>query len=123
MQRKSCKGWPSLAWWLMDLCILNSYALWRLDSKADDSQLDFRQALLRQIPAAYRLPPTPAKRTRPTHPSMLPGSHYPKHSDEQRDCRHCSRTAEARRRGRVMCDVRSVHLCMDPCFRLYHEEG
>lgn len=121
MQRRSRKDWPSLAWWLIDICIVNSYTLWRLDTKANIAQLDFRRALLQQIPAAYHPPPRDKKRTRPLSPSMLPGPHYPKHSDEQRDCRHCSGTSEGRKRGRVMCDRCEVHLCLDPCFREYHE--
>ena len=121
MQRKSRKDWPSLAWWLMDMCIINSYTLWRLDTKADIDQLDFRRALLQQILAANLPPSTRRVRTRPLPPSMLPGPHYPKRSVEQRDCRHCSRTSEERVRVRVMCDRCGVHLCMDPCFRAYHE--
>jgi len=121
MQRKSMKNWPSLAWWLIDICIINSYTLWCLDTKAEISQLDFRKALLQQIPAAYPPPPGRRKRTQPLPPSMLPGPHYPKHSDEQRDCRHCSRLSEVRKRGRVICDRCNVHLCLDPCFREYHE--
>jgi hypothetical protein len=32
MQRKSNKNWPSLAWWLLDVCITNAYTLWYLDA-------------------------------------------------------------------------------------------
>ena len=45
MQRRSREDWPSLAWWLIDIHIITSHTLWRLDKKADMSQLDFRRAL------------------------------------------------------------------------------
>ena len=56
IERKSMKNWPPLAWWLVDMCITNAYALWRRDTKSEDSQLVFRKELLRQLAAAY-LPP------------------------------------------------------------------
>jgi hypothetical protein len=121
MQRRSRKDWPSLAWWLIDVCIINSYTLWRLDTRSDIEQLDFRRALLQQIRAACPHPCTGRKRVRPQPPTVHPGPHYPKHSVEQRDCRHCSRASGARKRGRVMCDRCNVYLCLDPCFREYHE--
>src|SRR6202008_350102 len=58
MQRKRVKDWPSLAWWLIDMCIINAYTLWCLDTKAEISLLDFRRALLRQLAAAYPSPHT-----------------------------------------------------------------
>jgi hypothetical protein len=53
MDRKHYKTWPSLAWWLMDMCIINAYALWYRDSNSSASQRDFRKALTRQVLAAY----------------------------------------------------------------------
>ena len=96
-------------WWLIDMCVTNSYTL-HLDTKAKMIQLDFRRALLDQIPAAFPLPARGRKRRRPGPPSALVGPHYPKHTDEQRDYRHCSGGQEARKRRRVMCDRCDIHL-------------
>jgi hypothetical protein len=52
MQRKSKKDWPSLAWWLIDVCIINSYTLWCLDTETKIDQLGFRVALMQQLWAA-----------------------------------------------------------------------
>lgn len=119
--RKSRKNWPRLAWWLIDMCIVNAYHLFVLETRSTCTQLEFRRALMRQLATAYKPQRAGRKRTHPA-PVVIPaGPHYPKHSEEQRDCRHSSRGSESRKRGRVMCDRCNVHLCLDPCFREYHE--
>jgi hypothetical protein len=121
MQRRSRKDWPSLAWWLVDICIINSYTLWRLDTRSETRHLDFRLALLQQIPAAY--PPSSI----PVHPApsvpliTTTDGHWPKHLDKKRDCRHCSRGRSGRVRSNFVCERCKVHLCIDPCFKCYHE--
>jgi hypothetical protein len=45
MQRKSMKNWPSLAWWLIDMCIINAYTLWCRDTNTNMRQRHFREAL------------------------------------------------------------------------------
>ena len=94
MQRRSRKDWPSLAWWLIDICIINSYTLWRLDKKADISQLDFCRALLRQMPTAYPPPSTPTHTAPSTPPIIIADGHWPKHMEKSRDCRHCTQGRE-----------------------------
>jgi hypothetical protein len=121
MQRKSLKNWPSLAWWLIDICIINSYTLWRLDTGADINQRDFRNALLKQIPAAYPPPSTPVHLA-PSPPLFTTADgHWPKHARTRRDCRHCSRGRARRVRSHVVCERCNVPLCMDPCFKRWHE--
>jgi hypothetical protein len=121
MQRKSRKDWPSLAWWLIDVCIINSYTLWRLDTKAEITQLDFRRTLLKQIPAAYPPPSTPVHLAPSTPLIITADGHWPKHLDKKRDCRHCSRGRNGRVWSNFVCECCKVHLCIDPCFKLYHE--
>jgi hypothetical protein len=121
MGRKSMKNWPSLAWWLIDMCVVNAYRLFTLQTHRPVSQLDFRLALMQQLADAY--PPQrareqqgpPARRGRPSQ------GHYPKHSDKKRDCAYCSEGRSHRVMSRIVCDHCGKHLCVDPCFRLYHE--
>ena len=123
MQRKSMKVWPSLAWWLIDMCIINSYTLWRLDTCATTGQLDFRHALRKQIPAAYP-PPAHRRHRRALHQPPTTGEgHWPKRVSRRRDCTHCSRTKERRVKSRTMCKHCNVHLCVEPCFELFHTGG
>ena len=117
MQRKSNKNWPSLAWWLVDMCIINAYTLWCLDTEAVISQLDFRRALWQQIPAAY---PPSSTRTQLARPTPL--INWPIRSHTPRKCRHCSSGKTGRRRSAIVCKQCNVHLCLGPCFELYHAE-
>jgi transposase IS4-like protein/DDE family transposase len=127
MQRKSRKNWPSLAWWLVDMCIINAiekinaYTLWCLDTKAVINQLDFREALLQQIPAAYPPPHTRAQLAPSTPRITTADGHWPKHSAKKRDCRHCSRGRSGRVVSNFVCEQCNVHLCVDPCSKLYHQ--
>ena len=122
MQRKSRKNWPSLAWWLVDMSIINAYTLWCLDTKAEISQLDFRKALLQQLATAYPPPHIREQSTVPPHSSRPADGHWPKHTRKKRDCAHCSRLSAQRVRSRTICKQCEVHLCVDPCFELYHRE-
>lgn len=120
MQRRSRKDWPSLAWWLIDMCVINSYTLWRLDTKSAMTQLDFRRALLQQIPAAYP-PPSTRTHTAPSHPtSTILVGHWPKHSHKKRKCVHCTRGREGGKQSEVVCERCDVHLCLEPCFKQHH---
>jgi hypothetical protein len=121
IQRRSRKDWPSLAWWLIDVCIINSYTLWRLDTRSETRQLDFRRALLQQIPAAYSPPSIPVQLVPSVPLTTTADGHWPKHVDKTRDCQHCSQGRNGRVRSRVVCEHCKVHLCIDPCFKLYHQ--
>jgi Transposase IS4 len=119
--RKSMKNWPCLAWWLIDMCIVNAYHLFTLHTHSTATQIEFRIALMHQLAGAY--PPQrdheqqagPPRRGRPSHP------HYPKRSEQKRDCAYCSGGRHHRVKSRVVCDHCHTHLCLDPCFKLYHE--
>ena len=121
-----CRGgvgrdWPTLAWWLIDKCIINSYTLWHLDMRAEIGQLDFRRALLQQIRLAYPPPSIPLHPVPPSSIATTAGGHWPKRSGNNRDCRQCSRGRSGRVRSNCVCECCEVHLCIDPCFKLYHE--
>ena len=120
MQRKSYKNWPSLAWWLLDVCIINAYTLWCLDTHSRVTQREFRETLLHQLVDAYPIPPPREHVGRPRHRPIVNDGHWPMHSSEKRDCAHCSHTQPNRVKSRTMCKQCGVHLCIDPCFEEYH---
>jgi hypothetical protein len=118
--RKSMKNWPSLAWWLIDMCIVNAYHLFTVQTHSTAGQLEFRVQLMHQLAAAY--PPQrdheqqggPPRRGRPA------GQHYPKRAAKRRDCAYCSQGRQHRTFTNFVCDHCNKHLCVDPCFKLYH---
>ena len=55
LERKSMKNWPSLAWWLIDMCMVNAFHLFSLQTHSTAAQLDFRIQLMHQL-AAFTLP-------------------------------------------------------------------
>ena len=120
MQRKSMKNWPSLAWWLIDMCIINAFTLWCLDTKAEISQLDFRKALLQQLAAAYPSPHTPVQPTVPASGRRPSVGHWPKRAHKPRKCAQCTKGRGGGRRSKCVCELCGVYLCVDPCFKLYH---
>ena len=120
MQRRSVKNWPSIAWWLIDICIINSFTLWRLDTKANISQLDFRRALLHQIPVAFP-PHSMHAISVPSHsPYITADGHWPKHCLLPRECVQCPTGRLQGKRTRIECEGCGVRLCVTPCFKLYH---
>ena len=105
----------------IDMCIVNAYRLFTLQTGRTVSQLEFRIALMEQLGRAY--PPQrapsgplrPARSGRPSHP------HFPSLGHKALDCAYCSNQATRRKRSRYVCDHCPVHLCVTPCFKLYHE--
>ena len=121
MGRKSKKNWPSLAWWLMDMCVVNAYRLYCLQTNRQISQLHFRMNLIEQLAAAYPPHYGHLQQPPPVGPWMPVGTHYPERVRTRRDCKHCSEGRNRRVRTNIVCDLCNVHLCVDPCFKLYHE--
>jgi hypothetical protein len=121
MGRKSMKNWPSLAWWLIDMCIVNAFRLFTLQTRGTASQLEFRIALMEQLVQAYPPQRAPRGRARPARSGRPPQGHYPKRVVAKRDCAHCSEGRQHRVRSYYKCDRCERHLCIDPCFRQWHE--
>jgi hypothetical protein len=120
MDRKHYKTWPSLAWWLMDMCIINAYALWYRDSNSSASQRDFRKALTRQVLAAY--PPLSAhKRGRASSTADRGGpGHWLHHEEKKGTCQHCTEGRAGRKEVHWRCVKCQVYLCPEPCMQQWH---
>jgi hypothetical protein len=118
--RKAQRCWPRLAWWLLDMCIINAFQLW---SKGQQhlGQLRFREELMHEL--LKQLPPEQIPQrasARPNPATSLAQQHYPLLSQQDRDCQQCSDRSAARKRSRFICAECGVHLCMGACFSLYH---
>jgi hypothetical protein len=118
--RKAMRCWPRLAWWLLDMCIVNAFKLWSI-GQHHPSQLDFRIQLMHQLMEQY---PT-GRRAAPPREALpatgaLAKDHYLEHVDERRDCVICSHRPENRAQTRFVCHTCKVHLCAGLCFSQHH---
>ena len=121
LERRVQRTWVSLAWWLIDMCLVNAYTLWSVDTSSRMGHLHFREQLLHQIAAMF---PSSRKHVQPDVPRSerfhRPG-HYPSNTHQQRQCKHCSTGGRKRKRSEYECELCRVHLCINPCFKRYHE--
>jgi hypothetical protein len=118
--RKARRCWPRLAWWLLDMCILNTFKLWSMP-RDKPSQLQFRELLMRelmqQLPAEQK-PREHGAALKPAH--ALASEHFSVHADAERDCKVCSHRPDNRKLTRFVCAACGVHLCIGNCFSQYH---
>jgi len=118
--RKSRKCWTRLVWWLIDICILNAYRLWRVQHAAE-SHLSFRMQLCHELMECL---PKERRPQRTAHPApagaSLAKDHFCEHAESRGDCVQCSRQPDERVRTHYVCAKCRVHLCAGPCFSAYH---
>jgi hypothetical protein len=118
--RKAMRCWPRLAWWLLDMCVVNAFKLWSL-AQDRPSQLDFREQLmhelLKQLPVDD-MPRQRGGRVKPVHAAAH--EHFTLSVDEKRDCAVCSHRPGHRVQTHHVCAACQVHLCMGSCFAQYH---
>jgi len=121
--RKAQRCWPRLAWWLLDMCVINAFQLW---SKGQQhlGQLRFREELMHEL--LKQLPPEqkPQRtRERPNAATALAQQHYPVHTNSRGDCIACSCRSGKRATSRIICAECGVHLCIGACFSQYHSDA
>jgi hypothetical protein len=118
--RKAQRCWPRLAWWLLDMCIVNAFKLWSI-GQDHPSQLRFREQLMHELLQQLPAEQIPRKRGAALHPAQaLASEHFPARADQPRDCAVCSRAPGARVRTSVFCDACEAFLCLGQCFARFH---
>jgi hypothetical protein len=121
--RKAQRCWPRLAWWLLDMCVINAFQLWS-KGQQHHGRLRFREELMHQL--LKQLPPehTPRKRRVGPHPShTLASERFSVRLEEKGDCASCSSRPHHRVRTHYACAACagcSAHLCIGGCFAQYH---
>jgi hypothetical protein len=117
---KAQRCWPRLAWWLLDMCVINAFQLWS-KGQQHGGQLRFREELMHELIKQLPAEQVPRKRGAGLHPvHALASEHYPLLSDVDRDCHHCSKRSTGRKRSRIICAECGVHLCIGACFAAHH---
>ena len=118
--RKARRVWPRLAWWLLDVCILNAFQLWSMGMRRPD-HLDFRIRLMYELMEMHEAEQRAGQvQPQPHAAHALVKDHFPEHVAEKRDCVVCSHEPEHRVQSRIICHACQVHLCLGPCFARYH---
>jgi hypothetical protein len=120
ISRKSIKPWSRLVWWLIDLCIINAFILYKV-KHPDVSQLAFREQLMHELVDMFHSNRNALQVSRGANVSVaLAKDHYSEHSDVEKECVVCSSNASMRKRTRYICHGCNVHVCMGNCFVLHH---
>ena len=120
--RKARRCWPRLAWWLLDMCIINAFKLWSM-GQPHPSQLDFREQLMHQLVKQLPTEQHPRQHVA-AHPPphALACDHYPERSQTERDCVVCSQQPLHRQESSFICHSCKIHLCIGECFSVYHKK-
>jgi hypothetical protein len=118
--RKAKCCWPRLAWWLLDVCVINAYKLWSLRHTPPD-HLSFRISLMNELLSQYQAHRRASQAAAyPLKEIPSAADHYPERSAAERDCVVCSHQPRKRVQSSFVCHVCRVHLCVGPCFGQYH---
>lgn len=112
---------------MIDMCLWNSYCLYKLKTNKTISIAKFQLKLIDQILKKYqkkttRHPITPGN----NHSSRLNGRHFPSlyeatGKNRSRRCVVCAKN-DKRLESRYQCQECDVGLCVFPCFKTYHTE-
>ncbi len=119
---KAMRCWPRLAWWLLDMCVINAFKLWSI-AQDRPSQLAFRVQLMHELLEQLPLDDRPRKHGGLHPPPNTPAKiHSSELSSEERDCKQCSHQPGNRKRTNYVCSACQIHLCLGECFRAYHAD-
>jgi hypothetical protein len=120
--RKSKKCWWRLAWWLIDMCIVNAFKLWSMQNQGV-SHLSFRERLMHSLVKLFAADRHAVQASRGADVSVaLARDHFPERTEEARRCMYCKHSGDDSHRSVYICHHCKVHLCVDPCFGLYHRK-
>jgi len=118
--RKSKRAWSRLAWWLLDMCIVNAFQLWAIGKHAP-RHLDFREELMHSLVKLFGSNREAVQASRGANAAVaLARQHYSFLSDAVGDCEVCSQRPDHRVRTSYRCHKCKVCLCIGSCFARYH---
>jgi len=118
--RKSKKAWSRLAWWLLDMCIVNAFQLWAIGKDAP-RQLDFREELMHSLVKLFGSNRVAVQASRGANASLaLAKDHFSVHAEQRGDCVVCSERPLNRVTSSFKCSKCNAHLCIGSCFMRYH---
>ena len=120
--RKNRRWWPRLAWWIIDMCIINAKRLYEIKNKEISSTMDFHEKLMKELAGdieQHKIIQHARSCTTlfPTSPS-----HLLVHSDRRRECSVCSHHRSPRKETHYMCKICDAYVCITPCYDIHRGE-
>jgi hypothetical protein len=118
--RKSKNSTSPMIYWLVDICIVNSFTLYKAHH-AKITQLQYRQQLMHELVELHCPSTSSSSCSTPNNNALkLASEHYPICANKEGDCQQCSNRRVKRTRSSFLCAACNVHLCVGECFGLYH---
>ncbi|KAG4066842.1 hypothetical protein HA402_012909 [Bradysia odoriphaga] len=127
--RKSIKWWFRILYFLMDLAVVNSFVLWKMQQSpgSKNNQLTYRLRQSRQLIDGFSSrkmagrPPNFFKCKVPKELRLAKSSfHLPRVVASSRRCKLCSSKYNKQTRTKVICISCDVPLCVKNCFERFH---
>lgn len=125
MVRKSQKWTTKVAFHLIEEAIFNAYVIYQDSPQKKMTFLDFKMAFVRQV--LTEIPAVQSVLDRPLtavqhYPQKVPVTN-PKYTSPTKRCVFCYKQG-VRSQSRYECDtcIGNPGLCIDPCFKMYHQE-
>ncbi|XP_032687779.1 piggyBac transposable element-derived protein 4-like [Odontomachus brunneus] len=113
--RKTMKWYRKLFLHLIDLCLTNAHALYKMENEEPMSFPSFRLQIVRSL---LNVDPTENFTYNNDSPARLIGRHFPRETTRRR-CHLCT-LRKNKKRTTFMCPTCDVPLCAVPCFEEYH---
>ncbi|XP_022832069.1 piggyBac transposable element-derived protein 4-like [Spodoptera litura] len=132
--RKSKIWHKKLGLHLIDLCMLNAHAFFKI-FHTNTSLADFQLGVIRQLIEKYKAPeleysiPTTSRSTSALRlAAQNLADHMPEYTKGKKSrpcfvCQHTKLHERRRRESRFMCEICQVTLCIVPCFKIYHKQN
>ena len=117
---------------LIDLCMLNAHALYKILHTNNKSIADFQLAVIRQLISKYKaqeleysIPTTSRSVSALRLTASHLANHMPQYTENKKSrscfvCQHTTLKKKCRKESRFMCQVCQVTLCVTPCFKIFH---
>jgi len=118
--RKSKRWWVPVAWWLLDIALINTKRIHRQETDELLTTRQFRALLVREMLESARDRGFQPMRGHAVHIPGAMDNHFLRSIRRQRDCSMCSNRPIHRVRTSYECAICEVPLCVDGCFARYH---
>ena len=129
--RKQFRWWPKLAWFLIEIAVMNAYVLYTKKQQSNKlSREKFRIHLAQQLISSFS---SRKKRGRPSQAQQSAGvaqrtdigmhTSIRSREDSVHSCTQCGRSRTYRKRTKYMCEQCNVYVCLGACMKAHIAES